>query len=275
MTHVPARVPRLAFAAVLAACLPACDLEVEDLGDEGDESFRGFSLGNGLALGNGLSLSNGLALSNGFSLSNGLALNNGLSLSNGLALSNGLSLSNGFMTTSAGRDLVKYMVECALPAGDTLVKGTYTFNGLVGLAPEWKNGACGTDCQEWVSACLLARTNEKGLHVQIDMRAEHTSIGMSPTAGYSAQEGAFYGNLFSNPPVAYTCMGDDWIDANLQNRTCTDGAGCAMKNEVGWCDTACTTVSGAFPTCGTTMSTLLPGYKEYHNVITTYVPSYW
>ena len=44
------------------------------------------------------------------------------------------------MTTAGGRDIVKYMVKCALPAGDSLTKQdqngiTYTFPGGIGVAP--------------------------------------------------------------------------------------------------------------------------------------------
>ena len=49
------------------------------------------------------------------------------------------------MTTTGGREHVKYLVKCALAASDSIVKQTrtainYTFAGGIGLCPEWKNG---------------------------------------------------------------------------------------------------------------------------------------
>src|SRR5688572_3926090 len=106
--------------------------EVEEDEAETETEFRGLSLANGLTLGNGLSLANGLTLGNGLSLANGLSTNSGL------------STTQGFMTTEAGQDLVKYLVECALPGTSSITKndpvhgGQRTFQGLVGLAPEWR-----------------------------------------------------------------------------------------------------------------------------------------
>jgi len=74
------------------------------------ESENGLSM-NGLSM-NGLSM-NGLSM-NGLSM-NGLSMN-GLSM-NGLASVDGLSNTAGLMTTPGGRDIVKYMVKCAFPAG--------------------------------------------------------------------------------------------------------------------------------------------------------------
>src|SRR6185312_8282363 len=60
---------------------------------------------------------------------------------------NGLNSSNGLKTTASGRAVVAYLVRCALPAGSSLVKAdqygaSYTFAGLLGMAPQWEKGAC-------------------------------------------------------------------------------------------------------------------------------------
>src|SRR4051812_22337157 len=101
------------------------------------ETMNGLSM-NGLSM-NGLSM-NGLSM-NGLSM-NGLSMN-GLSM-NGLATVDGLSNTAGLMTTAGGRDIVKYMVRCALPAGQSLTKQdqngvSYTFDGAIGIAPEALN----------------------------------------------------------------------------------------------------------------------------------------
>ena len=59
---------------------------------------------------------------------------------------------------------MEYLVRCALPASVTLVKADqkgvkYSFKGQLGLAPAWQTGACDTNCQEIVSACMIALVN--------------------------------------------------------------------------------------------------------------------
>ncbi|MEE9382077.1 MAG: hypothetical protein V3V08_01520 [Nannocystaceae bacterium] len=248
-----------------------------DISDELVEE-RGTRIDNGLAFSNGLSFSNGLALSNGLSLSNGLAYSNGLAVSNGLAYSNGLAVSNGFLTNAPGRKLVRYIVECALPAGDQIIKGNYTFHGKVGLAPEWKTGHCDEDCQEWVSACLLARTNATGSTVSIDMRASHPAIGTgSGNSRFTEQEAAFFGNLFANPPVAYSCMGDQWENGLYLKRSCANTSGaCAIKSaDYLNCFYKCDASSnGVFVDCPDTMHDQWRAATHYP-AITTYLPVWW
>lgn len=283
------KLQQVLFSSVFVATLgceaqPEHDVLIEEgmedeVGSEDDLGFRGVATYNGLALGNGLRFTNGFTLSNGFSVSNGLAVGNGLSLSNGLAYSNGLSASNGFMTHSAGRQLIKYIVECALPSGDYLSKNGYIFYGKIGLAPEWKYGSCGTACQEWVSACLLARTNEYGLTVNIDMRADDPAIGTAPgNWSFTEQEGAFFGNLFRSPPVAYSCRGPDWLNAYYHWRDCTwDGTNCGMKNvNYGDCYQYC---YGVYASDGSFIYTYCPNsnYSSrlyYNAVINTFLPRY-
>ena len=50
------------------------------------------------------------------------------------------------------------------------------FKGFLGLAPEWREGKCDGACQEKVSSCLAALTNQTGDHVQVSMlSAAHRS----------------------------------------------------------------------------------------------------
>jgi hypothetical protein len=264
--------------ALVSAMLSACEMPEDEGEADSDLGFRGVSTYNGLELGNGLTFSNGMALTNGIAVSNGLATSNGLAVTNGLTYSNGLQPTSGFMASEAGRKLITYLVECALPAGDSITKNGYTFQGRVGLAPEWKYGSCGTSCQEWVSACLLARTNEFGKKVQIDMRAPHSAIGTSPgSTEFNQQEGAFFGNLFSNPPAAYACMGSAWANAQMVQRGCTTGTpGCAIKN-VNYlnCSTECTYTSGGTMLSCPNVQTGWGTQRQYSALITTYLKPYW
>ena len=135
------------------------------------------------------------------------------------------------------REQLKYLVECALAeeteAYTTVDKEEYTFQGSLGLAPQWIDKGLTPKQERWVSACMLARTNFFGKHVQISMRAPE---GMKVVEGlettpeeveeYSIYEGGFFGNLFAKNPGAFTCLGDrteeEKTDPILQDRVCTE-----------------------------------------------------
>jgi hypothetical protein len=150
---------------------------------------------------------------------NGLSQNrlslNRLSL-NRLSL-NGLDLAeSGLEATAEGRDLLKYVVKCALPDGQQLVTQVsgeiFVFRGSLGFAPEWLDQTCDESCQRWVSACLLAHVNAYGVSVPISIRASHPNITTSPfeLEAYGVQEGAFWGNLFvpeGQPQLRFSCIG--------------------------------------------------------------------
>jgi hypothetical protein len=214
------------------------------------ESENGLSL-NGLSL-NGLSL-NGLSL-NGLAL-NGLSLN-GLSL-NGLTSVGGLSSTTGLMTTAGGREVVKYMAKCALPAGHTLTKQdqngvSYSFPGAIGVAPEWETGLCTLDCQERVSACMLAHVNNSGQHIGIWLDGPDNGIGWGSSTSYPYQEGAFFGNLFSQPWQGYYCSGKDMSSGEVPGRLGTPIATNVYVNPYGNavpCKNACTITNEGYTNC--------------------------
>src|SRR6478672_9716885 len=115
-------------------------------------TFVALALGSVVAL---VGCSQNIAEDSDVSMEYALATTNGLASINGLASVNGLALTNGLMTTDGGRKTVSYLVKCALKAGDYIDKQdnygtTYRFNGSVGIAPQWKTGACDQDCQEWM-----------------------------------------------------------------------------------------------------------------------------
>src|SRR4051812_3812028 len=205
--------------ATAAVCVASCTeaqsddvtLQVEEL-----ESMNGMAM-NGMAM-NGMAM-NGMAM-NGLS-SNGMAMN-GMAM-NGLAAVNGLSSTTGLMTTYGGREIVKYMVKCALPSGQSLVKqdqyGTsYTFAGSIGVAPEAVNGPCDLDCQERISACMLAHVNNSGQHISIWMVGPDSGIGWGSSPDFPYQEGAFFGNIIVNPWQGYYCAGKDMASGEVPGR---------------------------------------------------------
>ena len=74
-------------------------------------------------------------------------------------------------------------------------------------------GTCDESCQRWVSACVLARTNAYGAHVEISMRAPadapqavKNALATSPgeVETFALREGAYYGNIFETAPVPST-----------------------------------------------------------------------
>jgi hypothetical protein len=129
----------------------------------------------------------------------------------------------------------RYVVECALPEGESVVKNvngtSVELEGALGLAPEWQDSACDQDCQEWVSACVLARTNVSGETVALWLTADHPELGVTTSPSYSHYEASFFGNLFAGPEQAYICpagQGSGAVLSQLQGRTCSNEVG-------GWC----------------------------------------
>lgn len=140
--------------------------------------------------------------------------------------------------------VIHHMIECALAEGSSVeipVEGgaPMTFEGSMGLAPEWADGPCEEACQEWVTSCMMARSNNYGVPVYFLM------IGPIPDESgeevaeipeqYSVLEGAFYGNLFVDRGVAYSCRGSGYDPLYNSFRVCTDpDRPCGMIN-VGTC----------------------------------------
>jgi hypothetical protein len=148
-----------------------------------------------------LTASNGLPSINGLAAPNGLPSINGLTTANGLVTANGLPSSNGLMTTALGRKQVEYIVRCALPPTASITKKdqygkSYTFQGLLGLAPQWQESACDLNCQEHVSACLLAHINTSAIHVPLWIVSGHPAVGWGPDPEFPNHEGSYFGNVF-------------------------------------------------------------------------------
>ena len=125
---------------------------------------------------------------------------------NGLADVSSIDDLKAMASDDGGRELLTYMMSCALPEGQSLSvetdSGTYTFDGLIGLAPNWTTTPLSTEDARWVSACLLARVNYYGVTVHISMRGGSPALAITPEEGadYPLYEGAFWGNLFVDGP---------------------------------------------------------------------------
>jgi GLTT repeat (6 copies) len=175
---------------------------------------------NGLTA-NGLT-ANGLT-ANGLT-ANGLTANgltaNGLT-ANGLT-ANGLTssamtasgLTAGAMTDPLSRELMKYIVSCALSDQQSLsltIAGTaYTFPGSIGLAPQWgaAHGSCDESCQRWVSACVIARVDAAGIDREISIRGPNLALlpSWSELSQYTQREATYFGNIFIPGEPRFLCL---------------------------------------------------------------------
>ncbi len=152
----------------------------------------------------------------------------GIDPDHALSSPQGLATDHGLLTDPDRLDTVRYLVECALPEGHVVTKTVdgqlLELEGMLGLAPEWEDDACDEDCQEWVSACLLARTNVGGHTVHVWMRADHPAIGEGTNLLYPSYEASFFGNLFVDPESQHYCQGTvvGPLLAQLHGRTCSN-----------------------------------------------------
>lgn len=141
----------------------------------------------------------------------------------GLSSEEGLPSGGALLADAEGVLAAQYLVECALPLGESITRTRPSDGepielwGWAGLAPEWKDAACDQDCQEWVSACLLARSNASGESVTIWISADHPAIGLGRSPSFPRAEATFYGNLFSDPNDKSLCRSELQFPA----RTCT------------------------------------------------------
>lgn len=120
-------------------------------------------------------------------------------------------------TNTFSSNLMSYVVACALDEGTSLAGHA----GFLGLAPEWRNGSCDTNCQEWMTACLGASLNETG-GVEVHLKGDAFNPDTSGPDGITG-EAAFYGNIFKSFPEAFYCQLDgNWSDTWVDDRSCSD-----------------------------------------------------
>jgi hypothetical protein len=176
-----------------------------------------------------------------------------------------------------GRQLMKYVVSCALPEDQTLsmkIDGkTYKFPGSLGLAAEWgkTGGSCGESCQRWVSACVLSRVDFLGVEMPISIRGAHPALRVSLKEffEYPDDEATYYGNIFQEEKEMYACLAPN--EKQIE-RVCGDSlANCPMK-VVGNCAKACSfrELSGGFVDCSSSGNAKKP--ETYRESVTVFLP---
>jgi hypothetical protein len=246
-TRAPLRTRSLALAA--AGVLASCGLEPGAVA--GDAGPGQGSAGDRLAGENGMSR-NGMSR-NGLSR-NGLS-RNGLSL----AAFDGDEVRTWFDADPALGDMVMtYVARCAAPAGKTYAwtsptsGATYSWSGLLGLAPDFAAGAAPSVAERQViTACLAAHVNVYALSVPISISGYGaTGAAIAHEAGewstFAEEEGAFFGNVFDEEGV-YVCQKHGPYPASLSSsRACafdTSAVGpspvCSPLFNVGPCSAVC------------------------------------
>lgn len=195
---------------------------------------------------------------------NGLSVN-GLSV-NGLSV-NGLSV-NGLNTTAfrqwfnqdpAQNDAVMdYVARCAMPQGAVLsyvnpqTGVSYRWEGSLGLAPDWSNGALPSQReQQVVSACLAAHINKFGVHVPISVLG-NTAKGVplpykkQELKKFSMKEACFFGNFFDSQGGVFAANDRPLLsEQESTSRACglassNQREDCAPVSHVGFCEDFCT-----------------------------------
>jgi hypothetical protein len=167
------------------------------------------------------------------------------------ALTSNALTSNALQDPDA-REVLKYIVSCALPATAELVTPEETYPGELGLAPEWgePGGHCDQNCAEWVSACVLSRVDFLGVHVEISIRGDEPALATSPAeqAAYPDREATYFGNIFTAPQQRFACLPPG---ATEDPRVCGPSIeGCVMSFTAA-CNEVCAPPSsdGAYNNC--------------------------
>ncbi|UQA60974.1 hypothetical protein [Polyangium aurulentum] len=170
------------------------------------------------------------------------------------------------------RQFLKYAVSCAFyPIQSfafswTDAKGVVhneVYRGDLGFAPDWAWQRLDVTGQEWVTACLAARTNWYGTSVLISMRSVMASTRASADEidAYPHEEGAFWGNLFAATPFVRACYWTSNVSRSRASyRDCATGhldsqsnvQECGPIHIIGACDTYCgvtQSIDGRHPHC--------------------------
>jgi hypothetical protein len=218
-----------------------------------------------------------------------------ISLAGG-SLTSHAAAKNRLIQSEEGRQLLGYVMKCALGWDDVLSASyqgsTYLFDGGVGLATNWKDRALTATEKRWVSACLLAHSNAFGEKVPLSLRGNHPALATTPEEikNYPVEEGAFYGDLFQASGSAapmFACSGlgskdvcelesNEWLDV----RVCAQGAGSVSQCGFyvpGDCydfasasPGACSEIEGdGYGACGPTFGS--ESATSYDEVITVYL----
>jgi hypothetical protein len=175
------------------------------------------------------------------------------------------------------REFLKYVVSCALDDDASLtmkIDGkSYTFPGSLGLATEWgeRGGKCDTQCQRWVSACMLSRVDFLGVEKPISLRGANPALRTTWNElwDFPAREATYFGNLWADGAPKYACLspGKKQIP-----RVCGASLDNCPMDVVGSCAQACSSQgwTGAFGDCSSSGRARKP--EIFHESVTVFLP---
>ena len=168
----------------------------------------------------------------------------------------------------SARSMLSFAVGCALDwtqsVSFTVSGTTYTYAGLLGVAPGWTTSGLSATEAGWVSACILARVNLTSAVVEISARGGNVGYDtdLYEVSDYQIEEGAFWGNAFVDlgSLAAYSCNGVDQAAddtyGDLPLRECAEWDGVASSNRspcglsyAGLCSTACSSSTAPYTGC--------------------------
>jgi hypothetical protein len=186
--------------------------------------------------------------------------------------------------TNSQRKVLSFATTCALDSTQSVsftISGVeYYYAGLMGVAPAWTSRALTATEAAWVSACVISRVNLTSALVNISARGANagydTTIG--EVADYRLEEGAFWGNAFTNLGTVegYSCNGvtqaaNDTL-GDLPSRECAEWDGVANSNMsacgfyyAGLCSNSCETATAPYSGCS------FEGESESASVVTTFL----
>ena len=181
------------------------------------------------------------------------------------------------LDSGEGRALLKHVVACALPAGETIVVADGALlEGAAGLAAHWKSQPLGgPDPSRWVTACLLQTLNGFGVQVPIRLAGSHPALGgdaSGESSAFTVEDATMFGNIFvSDEPTAFACADnllEDMCDLNLSEytllRLCGHSPTCGVRF-LGLCSSHCSYGEAGTPMCET------PEGDAYPEAISSYL----
>lgn len=119
-----------------------------------------------------------------------------------------------------------------------------TYCGRLALCPQWQSRGVkdDIDCQEWVTAGLLAHLNAFGIKVPFSARAVNPPllvVSEFEATAFRYREAAFWGNLFKRPRALYAASDVRNVEiAKLNRRLCAQKTGTCSIQVIGPLDSA-------------------------------------
>jgi hypothetical protein len=163
---------------------------------------------------------------------------------------------NGMSDTE--RAALGQLTRCALEPTVTLdfpmgAGVGYSFEGALGLAPEIATGACGTDCQELLTACYLAHVNTVSTSVPIWITSAAPAMGRERSTAYPLEEATFFGNFWAPAATAAYCKAPTAsavsVAGRIEDRYAWKYYGDADQTKAGTCAACARSPSGDLEAC--------------------------